>query len=178
MGSATTNAPVAGKRSRLVRFSTLECALVEHAVRLVHRRLPVVDAGRVEADRLWPGATPPATGLRRVQPGKCSLATPGYRVRPSQVSRRVGPEARVSGTNQDNRAGRDLAVRSFPRGEILGRHPIVGLIGARRRDVDDDGGADESIERNLIHRRMTLAKWTGASMCVPPCSEVEKLLAA
>ena len=63
--------------------------------------------------------------------------------------------------------------------DVLGRHLVVGIALALLRDVDDDGRTDQAARAGILSTvRCPSAKWTGASMCVPPCSEVKKLLAA
>ena len=82
---------------------------------------------------------------REVQFRHGSLAALGR----AEVARRVGPALRVVGANQDD----DITKRPvglLPGSEVGHGDLIVGLGRARGGDVDDRGGADEVLQRNLL----------------------------
>ena len=62
--------------------------------------------------------------------------------------------------------------------KVRRRHLVVGITLALLGDVDDDRRTNKAIEGILSTVWRPSAKCTGASRCVPPCSEVKKLLAA
>src|SRR5919108_6463034 len=131
-------------------------------MRFVHCRLAIVDASGVEADRL--------DALRLGEPLRCvrmktwemqlrdgSLAALGG----AEVARGIGPETRVAGANQHDRRLRDLAVRTFPRREIVDDNAVVRLIRGLAGHVDHDGIANELVECYLFDRVVSFREVRG-----------------
>src|SRR5688572_24241234 len=150
----------AGDGQTLERGDVLESghvALVEDTVRLKQGRLPVVDAGRVDADRTNASVgDEPSRGVGMQSGEMQELRAFFPPCRRSQILRRVRPSFREAGPYEHDRIGGHHAVLALEAREVLGRHLIVRVRLALRGHIDDEGAAKQTAQRNRVNRRMSL----------------------
>ena len=181
IGSAMTKLPVAGRRSRLATFSKAGNVLThENPVGIVRRRLAVVDARRVDAHGLDPALPGQPPGGGRVDAWEMQLRHARRSgLGGAQVARLVGPAARPSGAHQHDRV--PSGIRPCCLSHASQRRHVQEIVGSASACATTSTTTAGPISRSsgiwsVVY--LPSAKWIGASRWVPPCSAVEKLLAA
>ena len=155
-----------------------DVALVEDAVRFVERRLPVVDARRVDAERLdLARFGEPARRIlmqaRKVQLRDRRLTA----LRGAEIARRIRPELREAGRISTIAPAGIAPLRLLPGREVGGRS-TGSRADSTRPAVTSTTTASPTRRSSGIWStaQWSFAKCTGASRCVPPCSEVAEVV--
>jgi hypothetical protein len=126
-------------------------------MRFKERRLPVVDARRVDADRAHrPVGDDPLRGIG-MQAGEVQLRDGLLSAfRCPEIALRVGPAPREAGSEEQDRILADLPVLALEALQIVDRDLIVSVSLRRVGHVDDQRWTNQPLEWNLIDRLMSL----------------------
>jgi hypothetical protein len=158
IGSAMICAPVTG--SRIERVEVLERGNVlgvERPMRFEERRLPVVDARGVDADRADRSiGDDPLRGIG-MQTGKVEFRDRLLSsFRRAEIPLRVGPSSREAGAEEQDRILADLPVLALEALQIVDGHLIIRVSFGRVDHIDDQRRPNQTLERNLVDRLMSL----------------------
>ena len=79
----------------------------------------------------------------------------------AQVALAIRPAASPPGPDQDDRTGRDIAMRLFPRRDVGLMDAVIGARIGLVGHVDHDRRSDQLVERDLIRAALLLHEMHG-----------------
>src|SRR5687767_15638065 len=115
------------------------------------RRLPMIDAGGIDANGLWLTGLDKPSGRIRVKPRKMKvLDRIGSLLVSSEVCLYIWPFRTETCLKENDRSWRYRTISFFPCGDVVCRYEIVPIGGGFARYVDLYGGPDQLINFDLV----------------------------